>query len=391
MQIHRLDRRFAYWILSLPWIGESPHRILFALGAITAFVSMWLSNTATTAMMLPIGLGILGTLKGFSAGSISSYSTGLMLMIAYSASVGGIGTIIGTPPNLIGVGLIQQEIGFKISFLQWMAFGVPMLLAMYLALYFLLSALHRPEVKKISGVRLFIESKRRELGKWSSGEVNTAVAFLTAVLLWTFPGMLGLISGTESPAYKWYDARVPEGVAALLASGLLFILPDRGQGKMTLSWKGAVAIDWGTILLFGGGIALGDLMFRTGLADAVGKGAARLFAVESLWAITALAIVTAILASELTSNTASAGMVIPVMIAIARASGVPPLPPALGACLGASFGFMLPVSTPPNAIVYGSGLVGITRMVRAGILFDLSGGVLIWVALRVLCPLLGLI
>ena len=391
MQVHRLDRRFALGILSLPFIGDSPYRILFVFGAITAFVSMWLSNTATTAMMFPIALGVLGALRSLPSGRMANYSTGFMLMVAYAASVGGIGTLIGTPPNLIGVGLIQEQLGMKISFLEWMALGVPMLLVMYLVLYLLLLGLHRPDLKKIDGIGDFIRSRREELGGWTKGQINTGFAFLVAVVMWTFPGLLALLYGTDSEVYKWYDGHLPEGVVALIASSLLFIVPvDLRKGEWTLSWRDAASIDWGTILLFGGGLALGDLMFKTGLSEAIGKGFVNLFAVDTLWGITALAILVGIITSELTSNTASASMVIPVMIAIAKSAGVSALPPALGACLGASYGFMLPVSTPPNAIVYGSGLVPITRMVRAGVIFDVLGFIIILSGLRILCPLLGL-
>jgi sodium-dependent dicarboxylate transporter 2/3/5 len=391
MRIHRLDLRCALTILSFPMIGESPYRILFAFGAITAFLSMWLSNTATAAVMFPIAIGILGALKGLSKNRLASYSTGFMLMVAYAASVGGIGTVIGTPPNLIGVGLIQQRLGMEISFVDWMALGLPVLLVMYSALYFLLIGLHKPDTKKIAGIGEFIRLQRQELGGWTPGQINTSAAFLTAVLLWTFPGLLALAYGTDSAAYQWYDSHLPEGVAALIASGLLFILPlGFGSGKPTLSWNDAAAIDWGTILLFGGGLALGDLMFKTGLSEAIGEGLVNFLEMDALWGITALAIFTGIVTSELTSNTASASMVIPVMIAIAQSAGVSALPPALGACLGASYGFMLPVSTPPNAIVYGSGLVPITRMVQAGLIFDILGFMIIWIGLRILCPLLGL-
>ncbi|HSG06099.1 MAG TPA: SLC13 family permease, partial [Nitrospiria bacterium] len=159
--------------------------------------------------------------------------------------------------------------------------------------------------------------------------------------------------------------------------------------KFTLTWEEASKIDWGTILLFGGGLSMGTLMFKTGLAEVMGRSLMGLLSLHSLWAITALAIVLGIIISELTSNTASANMVIPVVISIALAAGVNPLPPALGACLGASYGFMLPISTPPNAIVYGSGLIPITRMIRAGIFFDILGFMVIWTGLRILCPLLG--
>jgi sodium-dependent dicarboxylate transporter 2/3/5 len=162
------------------------------------------------------------------------------------------------------------------------------------------------------------------------------------------------------------------------------------KGEFTLTWSEAVQIDWGTILLFGGGLTLGTLMFETGVAEALGTGLTGLLGASSLWTLTFAVIPIAILLSETSSNTAAASMVIPVVIAIAQAAGVNPVPPALGACFGASYGFMLPVSTPPNAIVYGTGMIPIPRMIRAGFLFDLFGVVIIFLGLRLMCPLLGL-
>jgi sodium-dependent dicarboxylate transporter 2/3/5 len=398
MIVHGLDRRFALGILRRKWIGASPERLLFSVGAITAFLSMWVSNTATAAMMFPIAVGIINALRrnapesgsGGDAGGLNQYATGLMLMVAYSASVGGIGTIIGTPPNLIGVGLIRQQIGIEIPFLEWMSFAVPLLLVMYVGLYFLMWGMHRPTGLTLEGAEAYIRSEVKRLGSWTSGQRNAAVAFFAAVILWLTPGGIALLYGTQSPAYLWYDTHLPESVVALLAAILLFLLPvDWARREFTLNWPDAVQIDWGTILLFGGGLSLGDLMFKTGLAGTMGEGLMGLLSVQSVWGVTALGIFLGIVISELTSNTASASMVIPVVIAIAEAAGVNPLPPALGACLGASFGFMLPISTPPNAIVYGSGLIPITKMIRAGIVFDLIGFLIIWLGLRILLPFLG--
>jgi sodium-dependent dicarboxylate transporter 2/3/5 len=184
---------------------------------------------------------------------------------------------------------------------------------------------------------------------------------------------------------------MPEGVAALVGAALLFLLPvDWKERKFTISWKQATKIDWGTLLLFGGGITLGSLMFDTKLAEVIGTSLLKMSGATSVWGITFGAIFIAILVSETSSNTASANMVVPVMIALAQAAGVNPIPPAIGATLGASWGFMLPVSTPPNAIVYGSGMVPITAMIRAGIFFDILGGLVIWAGLYILLPLVGL-
>lgn len=237
----------------------------------------------------------------------------------------------------------------------------------------------------------YVQRERQALGPWSRGQINALIAFGVAVTLWIIPGVLALPWLDASDAGKWLSGRLPEAIVALIAAILLFVLPtDLRQGRFTITWSEAAGIDWGTILLFGGGLALGSLMFETGVAKALGVSLTSQLGVSSLWALTAVSIALGIILSEATSNTASANMVIPVVIAICQGANVSPVPPALGACLGASYGFMLPVSTPPNAIVYGSGLIPIRKMMRAGIVFDLLGFIIIWVGLRILLPLCGL-
>jgi sodium-dependent dicarboxylate transporter 2/3/5 len=399
MSAHGLDRRFAYSILSLRLIGNSSGRILFVFGAICALISMWISNTATTAMMFPIGVGIISAMADILARQTGGkvcverlrFTTGMMLIAAYASSTGGIGTPVGTPPNLIGMAMIEKFVQVKIPFFQWMTFAVPLLAIMFLFLYFIMYFLHKPEVSRIKGSREFVRVELGKLGPWTRGQKNALVAFLTAVVLWVLPGFLALFTGTSSPLSKGYNVRIPEAVAALLAATLLFLLPvDLKKRVFTLSWKEAVHIDWGTLLLFGGGLSLGDLMFQTKLADTIGRELLGLFGATSLWGLTLAGIYLAILVSETTSNTAAATMVVPIMISISIAGGVNPIPPAIGATIGSSYAFMLPVSTPPNAIVYGSGLIPITKMLRAGILLNLTGGLVIWAALRLLLPLVGL-
>lgn len=390
---HGLDKRFAFAIFSVRFLQKSPLRVLFALGAIVAVVSMWVSNTAATAMMFPIALGVLGAMKelGDSEGlDLKRFSTAMMLMVAYGASVGGIATPIGTPPNLIGIGMIEQFTGTKISFFDWMVFALPLTAVMFVLLVLILSNGSRFRGIRLKGIEAHVEEARMGLGPWKTGEVNTAIAFAVAVLLWILPSALELAFGKEFYATKLASERLNEGIVAVIAASVLFILPVSFKDReFTLSWERAVRIDWGTILLFGGGLSLGGLMFSTGLADYMGKTLTGLTGANSLWAITAIGAALAIVLSETTSNTASANMVIPVVIAIAEGAGVAPIPPALGACLGASFGFMLPVSTPPNAIVYGSGLVPILSMVRKGIIFDITGFFLIVFGVMALSSLMG--
>lgn len=221
--------------------------------------------------------------------------------------------------------------------------------------------------------------------------MNACVAFGVAAFLWVAPGLLSAVDGPDNAVVVWIESHLPNELVALLAAGLLFVLPtDLRNGRFTLSWKEATNINWGIILLFGGGLAFGDLMMKTGLSDAIGEGFVTFFGVKTVWGLTAIAILSGVIVSELASNTASASLLIPVIIAIAQAAGVSAVPPALGACLGASLGFALPVSTPPNAIVYGTGLIPMRSMILAGLLFDLLGAILIWITLRILCPAIGL-
>lgn len=399
MAIHGLDKRFAYGIMSIRWVGNSTARLLLAYGAISAFISMWISNTATTAMMFPIGLGIIYAVADLVKDTTGKdvdptrlrYGTGMMLMAAYAASAGGIGTPVGTPPNLIGIAMIDKFAKVKIPFFQWMLFAVPLLVIMFALLFVLMYFLHKPEVTHVEGSQDYVRHELEKLGRWTQGQKNALFAFLVTVVLWIIPGFLAVGYGTDSEVAKLYNARMPEAVAALVGAGLLFLLPtDWANREFTINWKQAVKIDWGTLLLFGGGITLGNLMFETKLAEAIGKNLLQLSGATSMWGITFAAIFIAILVSEATSNTAAANMVIPVMISLSQAAGVNPVPPAIGATIGASWGFMLPVSTPPNAIVYGSGMIPITKMMRAGVCFDILGGLLLWLGLRILLPLVGL-
>lgn len=387
--VHGLDRRFGTWLLSLHWIGDRPTRIMLAIGAAVAGLSMWISNTAAAALMVPIVLGVLTTMRE-EHGRRPGYETGMLLLVAYAAGVGGVATIIGTPPNLIGVGLLAEQAGISLSFTSWMLVGVPLALAMLGMVFGVLRWLH-PLPKALPNFLTNLAHQRSALGPWSLGERHACVAFGLAVVLWVMPGVLAACLGTTHAAVRWYQSHLPKELVPLLAAGLLFILPvDARRGIFTLSWKQATKINWGTILLFGGGLSFGHLMVHTQLAKTLGESLVYALGVESVWGLTAVAIVAAIVLTELASNTAAASMIVPVVIAIAQSANVSPIPPTLGACMGASLAFVLPVSTPPNGIVYGTGRIPILSMIRAGVLLDLFGGILIWGMLRMLCPVVGL-
>ena len=389
--LHRLDRRLAFGVLSLESIGAYPSRVLFAYGAVTAFMSAWISNTATTAMMFAIGLSILRFLfeqqKAGGAAISRRYATGLMLMTSFAASIGGLATPIGTPPNLIGLGFIRQLLGRDIPFLSFSLIGVPVVIVLFLFLFAYLNFFCPAGPREIAGSRELLAEERRRLGPWTAGQRSTLAAFLVTIALWVVPGLIALAAGVQSDLYKTVNGSMPEAVAAVLGAALLFLLPG-DRGDKAIDWREASQIDWGIVLLYGGGFALGVLSNQTGLAEAIGSGlASHLPLADSPFWLLVAATLVATLISEATSNTASATIVVPVAISIARAAGADPLEPALGATFGASLGFMLPVSTPCNAIVFGSGYVPLTRMIRYGLLLDIAGVAVIVALVRLLTPL----
>ncbi|NMO51897.1 DASS family sodium-coupled anion symporter [Actinoplanes sp. TBRC 11911] len=398
---HGLARRFAFRVLSLPGVGRSTTRVIIAFGVITCLLSAFVSNTATVAMLLPTALGILAVIAklmqdkglvqpGFDPTRLR-VGAALMLMLAYGASVGGLLTPVGSPPNLIGRGLIEEATGERISFAAWMAMAAPVCAIMFVVLAVVLLLLNRPEIKKIEGVEAYVSAERAKLGRFSRAERNTLIAFVTTVSLWIFPGVVAVVAGTDSGIYDTVSNRLDEGVVAVLGASLLFLLPTSWrQREFTLNWSDAARIDWGTIVLFGTGIIFGALLSSTGLAKTIGTSSAGALGLSGVFLITAFAVVLAIIVSETTSNTASAAVVVPIIIPVAVAAGVNPLVPALAATFAASFGFMLPVSTPQNAIVYGSGVVPITTMIRSGISFDVLGALIILLLLPLMVAAVGL-
>jgi len=398
---HGVAQRVAYFVLGLPGVGRSTVRTIIAFGVITCALSAFISNTATVAMLMPTALGILAVIARLmqDQGVVRPdfdpmrlrVGAALMLMLAYGASVGGLLTPVGSPPNLIGRGLIEEATGERISFGQWMLAALPICLIMFVVLAVVLLLVNRPEIRHIDGVEEYIRERRAEQGPMSRAEKNTVIAFAVTVSLWLVPAVVGLVSGTESEIYGIVDDRLNEGVAAVIGAALLFILPvNWSRQEATLTWKDAAKIDWGTILLFGTGIIFGALLSATGLAETIGDGASSTLGITSTFAITAFAVVLAILISETTSNTASAAVVVPIIIPLAVAANIDPMVPALGATFAASMGFMLPVSTPQNAIVYGTGCVPMTRMIKSGLTFDLIGAVVIMTLIGVMVALTGI-
>ncbi len=375
MKVHGLGARLAR---AMARRARGQLSMMIALSATAFALSLWMSNAAATAVTLPIALSVAA-----GAGN-RRYAAALVLAIAYGASMGGIGTPVGTPPNLIGIQQLESA-HVHIGFLRWMSVGLPLGLIMLVAMWAVLAFRFRLRIGQPLPDSLMPETRVRP---WSRGEIAASVAFGVAVVGWLVPGLVE-IAWPGSPASRWLGTHLSEEVVALCAAAILFLWP-LGE-RAALTWAEATRIDWGTILLFGGGILLGDLAGKTGLTTRWGVALVEMTGAHSLWAITALVTFVAIALSELTSNTATATLIVPLAISLAEGAGVPIIPPALGATLGASFGFMLPISTAPNAMAYGTGQVSIRQMAGAGILFDVIGFVVLVAGLRLLCPLLGLI
>ena len=343
MSRHGLDRRIALAILAAPWAARSPAMLLSAVGLSTMLISMWISNTAATAMIYPVTLGIIGALASdMGAGGAlfarGRYASALLLMTAYASSVGGIATPIGTTTNVVAMGFFRRDeyFGRSIDFGHWALVGVPMTLALGAALLAWLAILAPAGRLDLAAARTHLSEERARLRPWSAGERNTLLVFLSVVALWVAPSVTQL-AGYEKAA-RWLSLHFPEEMVALAAPVALYLLPvDWRQREFSLDAADLLKIDWSTLLLFGSGLALGDLMFRTGLVKVMGQSAFDALGTRDEWLITALAIAGAILLSEFTSNATTAIALIPVVWSICQDAGIESTAPLMGVTFGRQF------------------------------------------------------
>ncbi len=353
-----LDRRVTRALFAIPGVATSPGGRLVALGLGTALVSMWMSNTAAAAVVMPLAVSMMTRDGKPREGSR------VVLTVAYAASIGGIGTPIGTPPNLLAIGFLERATGEHIGFGEWMAMAVPMMVILMVVLVGM-------NLVGLAGSRRGVAPRPEGIGAshWTLGERVVAAVFGAMVLAWLAPS-LAAIAGDD--VARLVGDRLPEGVVALGGAVALFALPTTVRPwRPVLTPDRLRRIDWGTILLFGGGLSLGSLVGRTRLGELVGRTALDATGVTSLAGLVALSAVTALVLTEFMSNTAAIAVVAPVVHAMAGEVGLPSGPPVIAAALAASMAFVLPVSTPPNAIAYGTGLVTVPQMVRRGLLLDL--------------------
>jgi len=378
-----LHRRIA--LLTVRAVGTKQTRLVGGFMAATAFLSMWLSNTATAAMMLPIGMSLVTLAcerEGKGAGatvSASPFGVAMMLGVAYAASLGGLGTPIGTPPNVLLVGYLEKQ-GIAIGFAQWMMFGVPLAVVFTaLAWALLVFVLHPLGAREIEGGRALIARELVQLGRMTRGEWIALSAFGLAVAAWIARSLLN--AWADAP--QWVAAvsgslnALDDAGIAITAALLLFVIPVHpSRREFALDWSTASRLPWHILLLFGGGLSLAAAMSTSGLDAWVGRQMSALGSLP-LVALVAMVCAVVVILGELASNTATAAVLLPIVGGLALAAQVDPVMLTIAAALAASCGFMLPVATPPNAIAFGTGQIRMGQMVRAGLALDLLGVVLV--------------
>ncbi|MEX0593764.1 MAG: SLC13 family permease [Balneolaceae bacterium] len=369
MQRWNLHRRIALNIIAR--VGSKPRSIVIGFMISTAFMSMWVSNTAATLMMLPIAISVIELARDPQTGvlpdSYRNFSIGLMLAIAFSSSVGGLGTVIGTPTNALMIAFADEAYGVQIQFSEWMMIGLPVVVLGLPIIYLVLTRWVYPVVvNELPGGKEFIHGELQSLGGITKPEKWVAAVFVMTGTLWlSRPLLIGLLPGLS-------DAGI-----AIFGATLLFLIPvDWKNGRFLLTWKEAEKLPWGVLILFGGGLTLAGAIQRTGLAEWVGGYFGILDGLHLIWVLLAICFVI-IMFTELASNSATAAAFLPVIGSVALGIGEDPVLMTLPVALVASCAFMLPVATPPNAIVYGSGVLSISQMARAGFVLNIIFTVLI--------------
>jgi sodium-dependent dicarboxylate transporter 2/3/5 len=399
MQRWGLDRRIA--LITLRLVGTRPAGIVAGVMLPTALISMFVSNTATAAMMLPIALSVVALVNERSAWTDrqrSNFALAMMLGIAYSASIGGIGTKIGTPPNGLLLAYVEQTFGRRIDFAGWLRIGLPFVAVLLPLSWWLLSFLLYPVPReRLAGASDLFEKEYASLGRVKPGEWATFLVFCAAALLWVVRPLLAegiSVSGDEGPR-QWLAPLLPglSDAAIAVAAGLaLFVIPvDLRLDRFALDWSTAQRLPWGILILFGGGLSLAAAVTRNGVAEFIGHGAAGLIGRDPPAIVPVLVVTTTVVfLTELTSNTATTATLLPILAALAPALGVHPFMLLFPAAIAASCAFMMPVATPPNAIVFASGHVTIPQMCRAGLWLNLLCIVIITlIAFLLVAPLTG--
>ncbi len=385
MEKWNLHKRIALSILKIT--GTNANGIVLGFLIATAFMSMWISNTASTIMMLPIGLSVIklveGTLQNGEATKkgFKNFSSSIMIGIAFSASIGGLGTIIGTPPNMVMTGFMKSLYNFDMPFLDWMYIGIPIVVVMLAFTYWLMTRWLLPnKLDKLGDTTALIQSEITKLGKASAEQKSIAVVFTTTVLLWILRAQIN----------KWVGSEVLQDTTIALIGGLLFfVIPTKNKdmGTTILNWDDVQKLPWKILLLFGGGIALASGVESVGLIKAIGEFVASINGIDGIILLTLLA-TAGVLLSEIMGNVALATIYIPMAMGIGVALGESPILFAIPIAISTTYGFMLPIATPPNAIAYGSGHINAKDMMRVGFFLDIFGIVVLYFITKYWLPII---
>ena len=378
MQHTGLHKRIAYYIISK--FKSSPKSLVFGFMCATAFLSMWISNSATAIMMLPIALSIITVFKEDKNNiKNNNFDKALVLSIAFSATIGGIATIIGTPPNTVMAAMLSEMYNYEINFVDWLKIGLPTSIILLPITWIILTFLCFPLNSKASIKDKVIKDKIKELGKISQDEIMVGIVFIITASLWISRKWLSTALDGVIPAGALNDSTI-----AIMAAIFLFIIPsNRPKRKRLIDWQVAQNIPWGALILIGGGLSLATVINSSGLATWIGSLSSNLSNISIIF-IVLICIISIIVLTELTSNTATASTFIPIMGATALGLGQDPLLLIIPATLAASCAFMMPVATPPNTIAYASGHLKISDMIKAGIWLNIISIIIIGVIIALI-------
>ena len=375
-----LHRRIALAILDRT--GTEGRRLIGGFMLVCALLSMWMTNTSTTIMLLPIVLSVIGVIRenvpDLSEKARADFEVAMLLGLAYAASIGGLATLIGTPPNALLIGYLAENYGLEISFARWMTVGIPVTIIMLPVAWVVLTRFLYPvHVPASEAVDAHLHELREELGKMTVPEKRVAIIFGLVVFSWMF----------RKPLTGWLELTGISDAGIVMTAGvLLFLLPSGdATGRRLMDWETVTRLPWGVLILFGGGLSLAAAVSDTGLALWLGESLAPLNAF-GLAVLVVAAVALVIFLTELTSNLATTATLLPVMGAIALQAGLPPLVLTVPITIAASCAFMLPVATPPNAIVFATGRLHIPQMIRAGIVLNIIGIIIVSIIALYLAP-----
>ena len=363
-----LHKRIALNIIHI--LGTNPRKLILGFMVATGFLSMWISNTASTLMMIPIGLSVI---KNMKEGEI--FSKALPLAIAYSASIGGIATLIGTPPNIVFAGIVKDIFNVEINFMDWMLLGLPFSICMIFLTWLVITRISFNISTNLENGAASIREKLLELGKMSTEEKRVLVVFILTAFCWM----------SRKYVLNPFIPELNDTIIAIFGGLLLFLIPDSKGGKL-LDWSLMTRVPWGILLLFGGGLSIANAFVQTDLATWIGSQLNHFGHIHLFFLI--VVIVTAVnFMTEITSNIATASMVLPILAALAISINIHPYYLMVGAILAASCAFMLPVATAPNAIAFSSGNIQMRDMIKTGIFLNILSIILIALMVYFLMPI----